>query len=177
MVNLFGEPATFVDRVNLLAAATQFIALIVGIFTLVGAYSAIKASKAMQREASAGNVYAEQLRLDLQHPEFIYPDLSQIIRDGKFPQFVSYVSHLFCACDEVRTHSSKIEWREAVKYPLAHQHAYISMTPEVVKSGYYSAELRSLMKEALSSYDQILEPVIFEASKTPSQATEAKVSI
>ena len=127
---------------------------------LLFAREQLNASRAQQREATAYSIYSDQLKLDLQFPEFSAPDLEEIKRAGRLNQYDDYVSHLLFACENILNITKDEAWRWAVKNYLAEHVSYVKAYYMSADAPYfkefqtgYSKELIALLKEVLTKAD------------------------
>ena len=136
------------DAVTALAA---IVALVFGVWQVL-------AARAVQREATAKEIWKEYYLSCVDHPELANPGLSKLDLKkqelggdrGKFYDYQWFVSFMLLACDEVlQLRGGGPDWERFVQNNVGYHHDYIR-SPAFEKSQHlFSPELQSKIDDIL----------------------------
>lgn len=158
-----------------ISALSQAATALVATVAAAIAWTHIMSGRRGQREATANALYSEQLRIDLGYPDLAHPDLNTIIRDGKYNQYNSYVSHLFWACQDILETSRDRTWKIAVLNYLALHADFIKSPHFNFGEGAWSPRMVKLFKEAVQREHELLAGLGLADAPKPSFSGAAKV--
>lgn len=143
------------------------LALAVGVVTILGVWYQTRHAKKLSEEEFANTLYADQLRLDLEYPEYCAPDYDLLRKDGRLLHYETYLSHLLWSLDEIlRTTRWDEQWQQTAKYYIAHHHRYVLRESAEGWAAFYDKRFADFMIESASDWREVVEPetlAIFES--------------
>ncbi len=138
-----GELATL-TLVELATVVEGFGTALAALFALVGiamVYVQIRGQRAIQREATAVNLFCQYLQLSMERPELVSPDHDALTRDGGLIRYELFVANMLYSFEEVLLATRAKDWRDVVRGELTRHVAYLRSPAFQSKRDYYDTEL------------------------------------
>lgn len=123
---------------------TAFAAL----FALVGIamiFVQIRSSRAIQREATAKDLFRRYLQEGLEYPEFVTPEPDLLQHRQNLIRYEFFVANMLYSFDEVLENTRSDDWREVVRGEMTRHVTYLRSPEFQTKRHYYEDEIGELI--------------------------------
>ncbi len=138
------------NLVNVASIVGGFATAAAAAFAIVGiplVIFQVKATRAIQREATAKQLYRQYLSDCVERPDLVQPDLKRIEKDERMIQYELFVAHMLFSLEEIVTNVDSEEWKDVAKGQLRRHQKYLNSPRFAKKRAYYHKSLVRLMDE------------------------------
>lgn len=134
--------------VELAAIVDGFATTLAALFALIGVgmvYVQIRANRAIQREATAKDLFRQYLQEGLEHPELVNPDPEMLLQGKRSVQYEFFVANMLYSFDEVLQNTRSKDWREVVRGEMARHVEYLRSSEFQVRRQYYAPDIVTII--------------------------------
>lgn len=147
--------------VELAAVVEGFGSAFAALFALVGIamiFVQIRSNRAIQREATAKELFRRYLQEGLEHPEFVNPEHDLLRHRQNSIQYEFFVANMLYSFDEVLQNTRSGDWREVVRGEMA-RHVNYLLSPEFqAKRRYYDDDIGKLIDAVCADAGAAAQP-------------------